>query len=304
VEGVYLRHNYTGFTGDPKFIRDEDAQKGFSKLRSAIGASIYQWRADNSRNPADRARLMKEAEFAFKQSFAYCPYSEGASKYAQLLMGTGRGEDALLVVKTFQKMDPYNRQAQDMVVQLLLDLGKRDEALRAAKDFLKLEPNNPTLQGLVDQLEKLGKNPAQPSTVTVETIFNQIAADLKANRSSQAAALLEEVLHNGQANAPVLTQVAQFYAQMGNLPKAEEAMRRVTEVEPNSSQSWYNLANVQAFQSHAADAAESLKRAFATNALERAADPRIMDLRANAGANPNFNSIRQTPEFRAVAGTN
>ena len=96
VEKVYLRHNYAGFKGDPKFIRDEDAQKGFSKLRSAIGASIYQWRADNSRVPAERARLAKEAEFAFKQSFAYCPYSEGASKYAQLLLETrtGRGRAA------------------------------------------------------------------------------------------------------------------------------------------------------------------------------------------------------------------
>ena len=48
AEKVYLRHNYTGFKGDPRFIRDDDAQKGFSKLRSAIGASIYQWRADHS----------------------------------------------------------------------------------------------------------------------------------------------------------------------------------------------------------------------------------------------------------------
>ena len=47
AEKVYLRHNYSGFKGDPKFIRDDDAQKGFSKLRSAIGASIYQWRADH-----------------------------------------------------------------------------------------------------------------------------------------------------------------------------------------------------------------------------------------------------------------
>ena len=39
------------FKGDPKFVRDEDAQKSFSKLRNAIGASIYQWRADSFRNP-------------------------------------------------------------------------------------------------------------------------------------------------------------------------------------------------------------------------------------------------------------
>ena len=301
AERVYLRHNYAGFTGDRKFIRDEDAQKSFSKLRSAIGASIYQWRADNSRNPAQRERLLKEAEFALMQSFAYCPYSEGASRYAQLLMETGRNEDALLVLKTFQKLDPYNRQGQDMVVQLLMQLGRRDEGLAAAKDFLNLEPNNPGLENLVDQVEK---GPAQPAGVSVDVVFNQVSAAIKSNQFDQAAALLESVRHSAQANGRMLTQIAQFYAEMRNLPKAEETMKQATQVEPNASQSWYNLAVVQAFQGRAADAAASVKKAFAANAVERVADPAMIDLRENARTNPFFNAIRQTPEFRAALGTN
>jgi len=300
AEKVYLRHNYTGFTGDRKFIRDDDAQKGFSKLRSAIGASIYQWRADRSRNPAEKARLSKEAEFAFKQSFAYCPYSEGASRYAQLLIETGRAEDALRVLKTFQKLDPYNRQGQDMVVQVLLRMGKRSEALLASKEFLRLEPN-PSLQSLVDQLEK---TPAQPSTVSLDVVFNQIAAAIKANQTNQAVDLLEQVLHSPQANGPILTQVAQYYAEMRNLAKAEEAMAQATKVEPNASQSWFNLAVVQAFQGRAADASASLKKAFAVNAQERAVQPLMMDVRENARTNPFFNAIRQSPEFREAMGTN
>ncbi len=301
AERVYLRHDYTRFKGDPKFIRDDDAQKGFSKLRSAIGASIYQWRADHSRNPTDRARLLKEAEFAFKQAFVYCPYSEGAYKYAELLMETRRPEDALLVASTFQKMDPYNRQVQNMVVQLYLQNGKQKEALLAARDFLKLEPNNPGLQDFVNQSET---NQAGPASVPVQDLFNEIAAALKANQTNQADAMLDQLLHNKQANGPILSQIANFYAGMGNLPKAAEAMRRATEVEPNSSQSWYNLAIVQAFQGHAADAAASLKMAFAANARERAADPRMVDLRENVRTNPYFNNIRQSPEFRAALATN
>jgi len=300
AEKVYLRNNYIGFKGDRRFIRDDDAQKGFSKLRSAIGASIYQWRADHTQNPAQRARLEKEAEFAFKQSFAYCPYSEGASKYAQLLLETGRAEDALLVLETFQKLDPYNRQGQDMVVQLLLNLGRQKEALLAAKDFLDLEPNNPTLQNLVDQMEK---KPGQPSSVPLDAIFKQIDAAIKSGQSAPAAALLEQVLHSPQANGPILTQVAQFYADLGNLAKAEEAMQQATKVEPNASQSWFILAKVQAFQGQAAAAAASIKRAFAANAVERAANPRMPDWREDARTNPVFNGIRQTPEFRAALGT-
>jgi len=51
AEKVYLRHDFKGFTGDRKFVRDDDGQKAFSKLRSSIAASIYQWRSKTSRNP-------------------------------------------------------------------------------------------------------------------------------------------------------------------------------------------------------------------------------------------------------------
>jgi tetratricopeptide (TPR) repeat protein len=91
---------------------------------------------------------------------------------------------------------------------------------------------------------------------------------------------------------------------MRNLAKAEEAMQRATQVEPNASQSWYNLANIQAYQGRAADAAESIKKAFAANAMERSVNPGMIDLRENARTNPMFNNIRQTPEFRAAVGTN
>ena len=43
IEKTYLRHDFNGFTGDRKFIHDDDAQKAFSKLRSSIGG-IYAWR--------------------------------------------------------------------------------------------------------------------------------------------------------------------------------------------------------------------------------------------------------------------
>ncbi len=301
VEKVYLRHNYQGFKGDPKFTRDDDAQKGFSKLRSAIGASIYQWRAENSdeaKNPAVKQRLMKEAEFAFKQAFAYCPYSEGAYKYAELLADTGRPQEAVMVARSFQELDPHNKQVQNMVVQLYLQAGQRDEALKAARDFLKLEPDNPLLQDLTNQLGQNQKG------MTLQDIFNQVATAMKAGQNERAAALLDQVLRSKQANGPVLNQVAQFYAQMGNVAKVEEAMRRATEVDPSSSESWYNLASVEAFEGRAADAAGSLRRAFATNAIERVADPKTKDLRTNVLTNPNFNAIRQSPEFRAVMGTN
>ena len=37
AEKTFLRRDLSGFQGDPKFVRDDDAQKAFSKLRSSIG---------------------------------------------------------------------------------------------------------------------------------------------------------------------------------------------------------------------------------------------------------------------------
>jgi hypothetical protein len=121
AEEVYLRHDFTRFTGDRRFIRDDDAQKYFSGLRGAIAASIYQWRAwpQNSRRAGERPRVTKEAEFASKQSFAFCPFSpKAAFDLMRLLMSEGRGEEALMVLETCHSLDPYNGQINYWIDQL------------------------------------------------------------------------------------------------------------------------------------------------------------------------------------------
>src|SRR5207253_3596397 len=105
VEKTYLRHDYSGFTGDRKFVRDDQAQKAFSKLRSSIGG-IYAWRIGdpNNRNPAVQQRMIKEADFAFRQAFAFCPYSPDAVfRYVQLLLNTQHLDVAPLLATTSQQ---------------------------------------------------------------------------------------------------------------------------------------------------------------------------------------------------------
>src|SRR6185436_18793497 len=45
AERVYVNKDYKGFKGDPRFVRDDDGQKAFSKLRSSI-AGVYAWRVN------------------------------------------------------------------------------------------------------------------------------------------------------------------------------------------------------------------------------------------------------------------
>jgi beta-lactamase regulating signal transducer with metallopeptidase domain/biopolymer transport protein ExbD len=125
VDRVYVRHNLKGFTGDPLYIGNDYAKRTFSKLRSSI-AGVYVWRLGaetpseyRPKSDTDRQTLSKEADLAFRQSFALCPYSpEAVFRYVQLLLQLNRTDDALLVAQTCLKLDPNNGQVMSLVENL------------------------------------------------------------------------------------------------------------------------------------------------------------------------------------------
>jgi hypothetical protein len=147
AEQVHLRRNLAAYQGDLKFLRDEQAQKGFSKLRSSI-SGLYDWRFRNAtgqlqqinlqlsqtgltseqseglrseqrRLSAEQTRMYKEAEFACKQAYALCPFSpEAFQRLVNLLAMTGRVQEALAVAETSKKLDPGNAFYTNVAEQL------------------------------------------------------------------------------------------------------------------------------------------------------------------------------------------
>ncbi|MGA2801988.1 MAG: hypothetical protein ABSE97_06440 [Verrucomicrobiota bacterium] len=118
VEKVYLKQDFSGFKGDPHFLQNMDAQKWFSKLRTSI-ASVYVWRAQHASDSLGKERMNNEADFAFRQAFALCPYSpEAVFRYVNFLLGQQRSSDAVLVASTCLKLDPENAQVKNLVNQL------------------------------------------------------------------------------------------------------------------------------------------------------------------------------------------
>ena len=90
----------------------------FSKLRSSI-AGVYYWRIGQAKNPAEKERMLKEADFAFRQAFAVAPSSpEAVFRYINMLVGQKRLEDAVLVAATAVKVDPQNNQLQGLLKEL------------------------------------------------------------------------------------------------------------------------------------------------------------------------------------------
>ncbi len=121
MERVRLKQDFSGFTGDRHFIEDTDGGTGgeqqiYSKLRTAIGG-VYAWRADHATDPAEKERMTREADFAFRQAFALWPCSpeshSTARRYVALLEKENRSADARLIRdvggRCFAKFNQKNR---------------------------------------------------------------------------------------------------------------------------------------------------------------------------------------------------
>ncbi len=107
TERVRLKHDFSGFTGDRRFIEDTRGQQRiYSKLRTAIGG-VYAWRADHAADPAEKERMTREADFAFRQALALWPGSNEscstARRYVTLLEKENRQADARLVKAMAQR---------------------------------------------------------------------------------------------------------------------------------------------------------------------------------------------------------
>jgi tetratricopeptide (TPR) repeat protein len=272
AEDVYLRHDFSHFTGDRKFVRDDDAQKAFSKLRSSIAASIYQWRSrpSNSRSATELPRVTKEAEFAFKQAFAYCPFSpEAVFHFMDLLLNQPqpRLDDAIRILETCHKLDPYNGQISDWI----------------------------------DQLTR--SKTAAPALEKIRQAFAQVQQAMSQGQTNTAEQILDQLLNFSGSDADTLRNVANFYLSMRNFEKSEQAIVRITQMAPNHSDSWYNLATIQSVRGETAQALISLKKSLDINAEERAQNPKILNMREHLFQDGNFASLRQTPEFKSTIGT-
>jgi hypothetical protein len=76
-------------------------------------------RTNGSKSPEGQKRMMAEADFAFRQAFALCPYSpEAIFRYVNLLVSGGQIEDAFRVAGTAQFLNPDNSQLENLVSEL------------------------------------------------------------------------------------------------------------------------------------------------------------------------------------------
>jgi len=293
VDRIYVRKNLTGFTGDPLFVQNDYARKIFSKLRSSIGG-LYAWRLNADTNvcpaqyrpqsQAEHQRLGQEADFAFRQAFALCPYSpEAVFRYVQLLLQQARFEEALLVAETCLKVEPANNTVRQLVESIKSYKKASAGTKEAQADFQALEDevrNNPT---------------NYQATLDLASAYGQT------QQSKRRIAVLEALMQRPDLQANIVRQLARQFGQMQDLPRLEAALDRLVKVEPASAEAWYDLAALKASLSKPSEALAALKQALDLNATRLQADPKARNLRGDVRKDMRFDALRQTPEFQKLA---
>jgi len=283
---VYERHDYKGFTGDRKFIRDDQAQKSFSKLRSSIGG-IYAWRYGNTKNPAERQRMLKEADFAFRQAFAFCPFSpEAVSRYCFLLANERRLDDAERIAETALRFDRDNTFIQNLLNQIKAARQTQGQALTQFSQA----------QQKLSQLELQFKtNPGD-----ARVAFDLSSLYLQMHETSAAYHIFDQLIESPQADTTVLLSVAGAYAQLQQGARLELVLQKLVKMTPESPEAWYDLATTQAQLGKSKDALQTLGKALDLSAQRLAKEPKSPDLRKNAATNQSFASLHNRPEFQKL----
>jgi tetratricopeptide (TPR) repeat protein len=289
VQRTYIENNYTGFIGDRRFVRDEDAQKAFSKLRSSQ-AGMYAWRCSPScpteyreQTPELQEALRKETDFAFKQSFAFCPYSpEAVFRYVQFLMQYNRIDDALLIAKTCLKLDQYNTSVADLIDNL--DRYKSSTGQREQVDH---------------QLETM-ENETQKNPTNYQNIFSLAGLYLQLQQTNRADELLLQAVSRPNPPVAVLRSAAEFFAQTLNFPDLEVSLKDLAADDPSIPETWYDLSRLELMLGKKDEAITDLQKSINLSDQRLKTNPKALNLRDTARSEPSFNPIRSSPEFQKL----
>jgi Flp pilus assembly protein TadD len=361
ADRVYRRRNFDGFTGDRKFVRDENGQKAFSKLRSAI-AGLYVWRINHcaqqmreidalpleekrkkqeeiNRIVAEQQRVIKEADFAYKQAFAFCPYSpEAVFKYTSLLTSLNRLDDAFRLVETGLKFDPENPAFQQLRDQLSAMTGHG-----MSQNFQGAQPLSPTsgvpqappnAAAIAQMEQKASANPddlqaafdlitayigvgntnrafqllealvkRKPNDYT--TVASAAQAYIQLQRPNDAMRLLDSLLRLNTLDAGALTSLAHMYSQLGQVDKLEATLTRLTAIVPDNPEAWYDLAAIRAvLGSKNSEALRALSKAAQLSNARLAKDPKANNLQKAVQSDNRFDKLRTMPGYQqALQGT-
>lgn len=317
---VYKKRDYTGFEGDPAFVRDLIAQQAFSKLRCAI-AGVYEYRMRNSNSPEEQQKMIQEASLAYLQAYAFSPSSgETLYDFVNLLASLGFIQDARTLVETSKEFDKFNPQLDQILTRLDAMAGAQKQTQQTVDDFnqklqrFQANPNDYDLGvELALKATQLGNGSVALELVkilerefadrlpgTLRKTMDLATVYLNLQQTNQTIRILDHLLQNPESNATTVLSAADALNQIKDFGRLEKALVRLTELLPRSPEAWYDLAVVRSGLGYEEPALEALETALYFNRKRLQQDPNASNLQNLALTEPNFNRIKSRPEFQKL----
>ena len=311
---IYLRRDLTVFEGDPIFVRDNDAQKAFSKLRSAV-AALYVWRYGTTSDQALKERYAREADFAFRQAFAFGPINPEVSfKYVNFLSSRGHFEDAKLIAQTLNDTDPNSRAAQILLPQILLNqerqlVAKRDytKAAKVALEMAQLDANNPDhlvrhqyYQRITQQNHHFisAFNNTPNNTTNFLRVIQMYGGMRKTNEIIQAIELYSQ---KSDTNSMSLTAIKNAYGLIGDWEGKLKVDLQLTKHEPDSYAAWFDLSQTHIRLKQTNESTQAMLKALD---LFDNSGTKIPDIIPILRTNRLLKPLREQPEIKNILRNN
>ena len=134
--------------------------------------------------------------------------------------------------------------------------GRLDDAIIIATTCLKLDHNNAAIKNLVDSLQSMKTHPIGSPMAQLEQDYRgapgqhpggiQSGAGLLQNgQSDKGFAVLDEMLASPKADKNVVVSIINAYNMLKLPKKIEAGLKRLTEIEPEVPEGWYDLAGIR-----------------------------------------------------------
>jgi len=143
------------------------------------------------------------------------------------------------------------------------------------------------LQTMEDEVRKNPNN--SQAAVQLASVYLQM------QQTGRTVQLLDGVLTNTAAVPNAVVRAAQIFSQIGDWPKLEASLERLTKVSPDSPEAWYDLAALKANLGKNAEALPALAHALDLNTQRLQRDPKAHDLAAEARQESRFTALKNQP---------
>ena len=307
AERIYMRHDLTGFNGSHEFIRDNDAQKGFSKLRSAI-AGLYTWRALNTKDSNLKQRYNREAHFAYRQAFAFGAINpETVFKFINLLMSMGNHDDAIQLAQTYRRLDPANPSSLIFIRQVLqnreqefLRQGRYNEAIAITEELIKIDPTgNHLIRADFYRREATSEsgilNAFKTNPGDSANFMKAIYVLGRRGRTNELKDAINKFSSTAGDDPKKLTLIKNSYGLISHWKEKEQIDLRLTEIDPKSYAPWFDLAQTRLQLGMTNEALENLVRALS---IHKNSDTNTNNLTGTIRTNDLFAPLRDHPKIK------